>query len=155
MMPAPRKPGRPSDYSPEIADRICAWLAGGQSLRAFCRQPDTPAISTVCLWIVTREEFSEQYRRAREAAGYAHGDGVIEVVELLRSGEIDAQTAKAMMDGLKWSAERMAPKSHMPQQIVDHRSSDASMSPRAVTINMTPQEAAEAYAAAIDPDQSA
>jgi hypothetical protein len=36
----------------------------------------------------------------------------------------------------------------------DLSSSDGTMTPRAVTVNMTPQEAAEAYAASLDPDQS-
>mgnify|MGYP005863524761 CR=1 FL=1 len=120
----PRPMGRPTEYTQDIADKICAWLAGGQSLRAFCRQDNTPALSTVCLWIVSRDDFSEQYRRAREAAGYAHGDGVVEIVELLRSGAVDPQTGKAMMDGLKWSAERMAPKAHVAKQSLEHTGAD-------------------------------
>jgi phage terminase small subunit len=35
---------------------------------------------------------------------------------------------------------------------LDHTSSDGTMTPKPVTINMTPQEAAEAYAAAINPE---
>jgi len=122
--------GRPTDYTPELAERICAWLAGGKSLRAFCRQDDTPAIETVCRWVVRHDEFRQQYTQAREAAGYAHGDGVVEVVELLREGEIDPHTAKAMMDGLKWSAERMAPKAHMPQSLINHESPQGTMTPQ-------------------------
>ncbi len=89
-------------------------------MRSYCRQDGTPDVSTVCRWIVRHEEFRKQYTQAREAGGYAHGDGVIEVVELLRDGTIDPQTAKAMMDGLKWAAERMAPKSHSARQEIDH-----------------------------------
>ena len=37
------------------------------------------------------------------------------------------------------------------KQEIDHTSSDGSMTPRPVTVNMTPQEAAEAYAANLDP----
>ena len=36
--------------------------------------------------------------------------------------------------------------------VQDVRSSDGSMTPRPITINMTPQEAAEAYARAINPE---
>lgn len=126
--------GRPSDYTQELAERICEWLSEGKSLRSFCRQDDTPHVSTVMRWIVTNETFREQYVQAREAAGYAHGDGVIEVVELLRGGDIDPQTAKAMMDGLKWSAERMAPRAHMPQSLINHQSPDGSMTPKPDTI---------------------
>lgn len=112
--------GRPTDYTPEIAEAVCSWISGGQSLRAFCRQPETPDVTTVCRWIVRHEEFRQQYAQAREAAGYAHGDGIIEVVEMLREGIVDPQTGKAMMDGLKWAAERMAPKAHSQRQEIDH-----------------------------------
>lgn len=119
--------GRPTKYSEEIAEAVCSWIAGGKSLRAFCRQEGAPDVTTVCRWIVRHDEFRQQYAQAREAAGYAHGDGVIEVVEMLREGTLDAQTAKAMMDGLKWAAERMAPKAHSARQEIDHRSGDGSM----------------------------
>lgn len=126
--------GRPTDYTPELAEDICEWISGGKSLRAFCRDDSAPHTSTVCRWIVRHPEFREQYVQAREAAGYAHGDGVVEVVELLRDGAIDPQTAKAMMDGLKWAAERMAAKAHNPKQVIDHTSSDRSMSPTRIEL---------------------
>ena len=119
--------GRPTDYSEETAEAVCEWLAGGKSLRAFCRQEGTPDVTTVCRWIVRHDEFRQQYAHAREAAGYAHGDGIIEIVELLRDGEVDANTAKAMMDGLKWAAERMAPKAHSPRQEIDHTTAGESL----------------------------
>ena len=109
----PKHPGgRPTDYTPEIAERICEWIAGGKSLRSFCVQPDVPDVSTVCRWIIRHEEFRAHYVHAREAAGYAHGDGIIEITEQLRTGQLDYQVAKPMIDGLKWAAERMAPKGH-------------------------------------------
>jgi hypothetical protein len=121
--------GRPTDYTTELAESICAWIAGGKSLRSFCAQKGTPDVTTVCRWIVRHDEFRQHYTQAREAAGYAHGDGVIEVVELLRAGTVDPQQGRAMMDGLKWAAERMAPKAHSPRQDINHQSDDRSMSP--------------------------
>ena len=125
---------RPTDYTPEIAESVCAWISGGKSLRAFCRQEGTPDVTTVCRWIVRHDEFRQQYACAREAAGYAHGDGVIEIVELLRDGDLEPNVAKAMMDGLKWAAERMAPKSHSARQEIDHTSTDGSMTPNQIIL---------------------
>lgn len=122
--------GRPTDYSEEVAASICEWLASGRSLRAYCRQDGTPDLSTITRWIVRHDEFRKQYVQAREAAGYAHADGIVEVVELLRESGIDPQSAKAMLDGLKWAAERMAPKTHSPRQDISHTSPDGSMSPQ-------------------------
>lgn len=136
--------GRPTDYNEAIAERICTHIAGGYSLRSFCRQENTPDVSTVCRWIVAHSEFREQYVRAREAAGYAHADGIVEVVEMLRDGgDLDAQTARAMMDGLKWAAERMAPKAHSPNQKVDHTSSDGSMRPTVIEIVAAGEESSD------------
>lgn len=129
---------RPTKYTKALGDRICARLAGGESLRSICRDDGIPALSTVLLWVVDGKhpEFSVQYRVAREAAGYAHADRIIESVDKVEREEIDAATARAMMDGLKWAAERMAPKAHAPKQAVDHTSSDGSMSPKPTTIEL-------------------
>lgn len=122
--------GRPSDYTPELAERICQWLAGGKSLRAFCRQDDAPGLSTVTQWIVSKPEFREQYVQAREAAGYAHADDIADLAQKVIDGQLDPQAARVAMDGKKWSAERMAPKAHMPQSMVNHRSPDGTMTPK-------------------------
>ena len=34
--------GRPSTYGQEIADEVCRRLAGGESLRAICRDEGIP-----------------------------------------------------------------------------------------------------------------
>lgn len=124
-MPALKKQtrrGRPSIYSRALTDKICTRLAGGESLRSICRDSDMPTLSTVLLWVVDgkHEEFSEQYMRAREAAGYAHADRITETVELLSSESVKPEVARVMMDGLKWAAERMAPKNHSPRQQTEH-----------------------------------
>jgi len=63
------------------------------------------------------------------------------VVELLREGEIDPHTAKAMMDGLKWSAERMAPKAHMPQSLINHESPQGTMTPQQIILRAAKTDA--------------
>jgi hypothetical protein len=122
--------GRPSLYTPELAESICVWISGGKSLHSFCRQPDTPDISTITRWVVKHDEFRAQYVHAREAGGYAHADSIADVVERLDDGELEPNTAKAMMDGLKWTAERMSPRAHMPQSLVNHQSPDGTMTPK-------------------------
>lgn len=113
-----RPVGRPTDYNAEIVEAICEWIAAGKSLRSFTSQPNTPDLSTITRWIVRHDEFRTHYVQARESAGFAHADGIIEIAELLRSGEVDPQTGKAIVDALKWAAERMAPKHHSPRQEV-------------------------------------
>jgi hypothetical protein len=128
--------GRDTKCTPEIVEAVCERLAGGESLRSIAKDVDMPAVSTVLLWVVTGRlvegtdvPFSEHYMQAREAGGYSHADRVIETVDKVCAGEIDPQAARAMLDGLKWAAERMAPKKHSPRQEIDHSSTDGSMTP--------------------------
>src|SRR5699024_5523993 len=113
--------GRPTVMTPEVVEYICTELAEGRSLRSICREKGMPAVSTVLLAVVQdRNGFSEQYRRAREAAGFAHADNIVELANMVVASEIGAHEARAAMDGLKWAAERMAPKHHRPRQQLDH-----------------------------------
>lgn len=113
---------RPTIYTKALCDAICTRLAGGESLRSICNDDAMPTKSTVLLWVVDGEhdEFSDQYRRAREAAGYAHADSIIDAVERVNTDELRPDAARVMMDGLKWAAERMAPKAHSPRQQLEH-----------------------------------
>lgn len=130
--------GRPTDYSDELAARICEWIAGGKSLRSFTREPDTPDLSTITRWIVRHEQFRTQYVDAREAAGYAHADRIADIVESLLDpeGDLDPQRAKIAIDAEKWTAERMAPRVHMPQSLINHESPQGTMTPQPSTIHV-------------------
>lgn len=112
------KRGRPSSYTKAIGDEVARRLAEGESLRSICRDDHLPAMSTILLWVVDQkhQDFSDQYRAAREAAGYAHADKVADLPAKLESGEMDAQVAREIRGCLVWAAERMAPKAHSPRQ---------------------------------------
>ena len=131
---------RPTKCTWPVVKKICQRLAGGESLISVCASDDLPEKSTVLYWVVTGREivdvpegepslFSDQYIRAREAGGFSHGDRVIDVVDKVADGGLDPNQAKAMLDGLKWAAERMAPKRHSARQEIDHSSADGSMTP--------------------------
>ena len=49
--PAPRKTGRPSKYTPEIAREIVEQLSDGIPLREICRQEGMPAWRTIYDWM--------------------------------------------------------------------------------------------------------
>lgn len=73
--------GRPSIYSEELAARICERLAAGETLRSVCRGDDMPAPSTVIDWKNSKEDFSEQYAKARKL-GYEHmADELLEIAD--------------------------------------------------------------------------
>lgn len=110
---------RPEILNKELADKICIRLAGGESLRKICKDDEMPAQSSVLLWVVKGHGgnhnytwFSEQYAQAREANGHAHGDRVTELAMEVLTGKYNPQQVKVAMDGLKWAAEKMAPKNY-------------------------------------------
>jgi hypothetical protein len=83
-----KRSGRPTTYTLELGDLICAELSQGKSLRSICRKQTRPSLSTVLLWVVkgdrkeeTYTQFSEQYARAREAQSESLLDEVIEIAD--------------------------------------------------------------------------
>jgi len=108
----PKAMGRPSKYTLELGDLICALLAEGKSLRTICALENMPHISTVLLWVVKGErgdeqfaDFCEQYRRAREAQSEALIDEVIVIADdssldfkFVTKDDETGQSAKALVD---------------------------------------------------------
>ena len=102
--------GRPSDYTPEIAARICSEISGGSGVRAICASEGMPDASTVFRWISAHPEFREQYIRARDSRADARFEQVDSVVEDMRTGVIDHNQARIQIDAIKWQAAHEAPK---------------------------------------------
>ena len=119
--------GRPSTYSQEIADEVCRRLAGGESLRAICRDEGIPDESTVRLWALDdREGFAAQYARAREVQFLAIADELLEIADdgrndwMQRRGNDERggwelngehiQRSRVRIDTRKWMLSKMLPK---------------------------------------------
>ncbi|HEY6019479.1 MAG TPA: terminase small subunit protein [Candidatus Paceibacterota bacterium] len=127
---ADKKPiGRPSSYTPEIADKICERLIEGESLRSICRAEDMPSAAAVCRWLGQFETFREQYARAREAQADTLADEIMDISDDGRNdwmerankdGELIAwqvngeavQRSRLRVDARKWLASKMAPKKY-------------------------------------------
>jgi hypothetical protein len=73
--------GRPSDYTQDIADRICSQLAEGISLRTVCLAEDMPSKTTVFSWLRLHKEFLDQYARAKEEAADALVEEMLDIAD--------------------------------------------------------------------------
>lgn len=104
--------GRPSDYTPELAETICARIADGDSLRTICAEEGMPARSAVFVWLGKHKEFADQYARAREMSAEADADDVGHYARKAAEGELEPAAARAAIDGLKWSAGKRQPKKY-------------------------------------------
>jgi hypothetical protein len=58
--PQKKKTGRPSKYTPEIAQEMCNMLADGIPLREICRQEGYPAWRTVYDWMYQDDALGEK-----------------------------------------------------------------------------------------------
>lgn len=64
---APKKTGRPSKYTPEIAQEICDRISRGEPLLQICKDDRVPERRTVYDWLERIDGLSAQFARAREA----------------------------------------------------------------------------------------
>lgn len=60
IAPQKKKTGRPSKYTPEIAQEMCKMLADGIPLREICRQEGFPAWQTVYDWMWKDDSLGEE-----------------------------------------------------------------------------------------------
>lgn len=107
-MAAKNKGGRPSDYTPELAERICNLLMAGQSLRSICKGDDFPHIATVLAWLHRHEEFHEQYVRAREIQAEVMAEDILMLADGSTEEAGSVAKARLQVDARKWYASKVA-----------------------------------------------
>lgn len=110
--------GRPSSFTQETADAICARMADGQSLREVCRADGMPDKKTVLRWVRERAEFRAQYEEARGDLLEHWSDEIVEIADdstndwkerRLQNGETDTvvdtehiNRSRLRIDTRKW-----------------------------------------------------
>ena len=109
-----RRFGRPSVYSPSVAEVILHRLAEGDSLLSICREHGMPSESTVRGWALDdRDGFAARYDRARELQADKHADDTIAISDGrdLAPGEVyDAAKARVQVAARQWHAGRIRPR---------------------------------------------
>ena len=104
---------RPTDYTPELAAKICALMADGKSLRSICERESMPFKSTVFRWLAERKEFRRKYAHATVARADLFAEDIIEIAD---DASNDSATviarARLRVDTRKWLMARMAPKKY-------------------------------------------
>ena len=129
---APRKRGRPTLYTPELANEICKRLALGLSLRKICQDEKMPHRDTVMDWIFTKPGFSDQYAIARERQTE---NMLEEIIEIADDGSNDTyedeegrvrvdtdviQRSRLRVDTRKWAMSKLAPKRYGDKLDLNH-----------------------------------
>lgn len=110
---------RPSDYTQELADKICLRLSNGESLRHICLDEDMPDASTVHRWVLEdREGFYKQYAKAREIQAEQLFEEINELADTSvtdivgddKSDSARVQARKLQVDARKWYLSKVLPK---------------------------------------------
>lgn len=136
------QPGRPSDYTPDLADLICGRLADGESLRSVCRDEGMPDKTTVFRWLRLHEEFRAQYARATEERAESFADDIVEIADDGRNDWMEktnkegecvgwqlngehVMRSKLRVDSRKWLASKMFPKKYGDKVETTHKGDPA------------------------------
>ena len=105
-----RKAGRPSKYTPEVVDRICALIEQDHSINQIGSMPDMPNSATIHRWLIAHEDFARRCARAREAqADFVFGANA-ELERKTLSGEVPPDVARVVLSSRQWRASKLAPK---------------------------------------------
>jgi hypothetical protein len=83
----PKKTGRPSKYTKEIAQQICEQLSEGIPLREICRKEGFPAWRTVYDWMYRDEDLSAAIAHARDVGYDALAEQCLEIADNIKLGK--------------------------------------------------------------------
>lgn len=104
--------GRPTIYSQELADTICIRIATGESARKVCEDPAMPEMQTLWRWLREKQDFSEQYVRAKLESSDALAEDIQDIASKTLNGMYDPKAAHVAIDAYKWTASKLKPKKY-------------------------------------------
>jgi len=124
------KVGRPSSFSPELAETICQMIADGASMRTIAKIKGMPSAAAVCRWLGELSSFREQYARACELRADAIFEEAIEIADNSTQDFIETengpvfvnehvQRSRLRVDTRKWAAGKLNPKKYGDKSTVD------------------------------------
>jgi hypothetical protein len=104
-----RKIGRPSIYSEALADRFCARLMAGESMRSICEIDGFPAMATVLGWLRNlKHPFHPKYARAREVQAEVLADQMQEIADDGTNDWMERKNADGEVTGWQLNGEAVA-----------------------------------------------
>lgn len=129
------KMGRPTIYSKELAETICARISDGESLRRICRDEGMPALATIFRWLPLYKEFKEQYEISSRERLQGMAEELLDIADdgtndwmerqdkenpgYAYNGE-HVQRSRLRVDARKWLLSKHLPKVYGDKAQVEH-----------------------------------
>lgn len=123
------KGGRPTKYTKELAEEICAAIASSELglIHIVAQYPHWPDRTTIFSWIRGNEEFRHMYARAKEDQCEVVVEYMQEVmneshkwIDENGNQRTDVPMLRLKMDTMKWHASKLKPK-----KFGDHKQEDS------------------------------
>jgi hypothetical protein len=113
--------GRPSTYTPQLAEAICTRIALGETLVSVCKDETMPDRATVYRWVVSNEAFCDMYAKAREQCADSWFEKAVCAADEARAGDKEGVPGSRLyVDTLKWAAAKLRPRTYSDKLQVEN-----------------------------------
>lgn len=141
--------GRHSEYTEEMADKICLALSSEViALKTLCDKDEYPCLTTVYKWLKENPDFAKRYTRAREAQADIMAEDILRIADD-SSGDTETRynsdgeeytvqnhefvnRSKLKIEARKWLAAKLLPKKYSEKFDIDHKSDGERIVPQIV-----------------------
>lgn len=112
--------GRPSEYTPEMGDLICAWVRNGHSLSKFCQMYGL-ANETVHRWLRSNSSFHAAYCTAHDDRTDTLADQMLDMLDDAEGASLEEiALLKLKVDTRKWIASKLRPQKWGDKTLIEH-----------------------------------
>lgn len=103
---------KPTEYTQELGDVICAGIIDGKSLRSVLKEDGMPHSTYFFRWVRENKEFAGQYARAMEERTEAMAEDILELSDNVEADSNKIQKVRLQTENRKWLMSKMKPKKY-------------------------------------------
>lgn len=118
---APSAFGRPCEYTERVGEELCGWIAGGGSLRGWCREHGC-SMETVYRWLRQFPHFQARYALAHEDRADTLADEMLDIADDCAVAPTieGVAAAKLRVETRRFIASKLRPQKWGERQTVEH-----------------------------------